>query len=596
MREDDPDSDEVAATVPGHIAPARRSSKANNLQATLVGGEAGSLPPRAAGPFRFLRQPEKDDEIGRLGNYRVLRLLGRGGMAFVFLAEDMSLHRRVALKVMKPDLERDPTASQRFLHEARLLASIKHDHLVTVYQVGSEGNVVFLAMELLQGETLESRLERSGPPRANEIIRLGREMATGLGIIHQNGLIHRDIKPGNIWLEEPGKRIKLLDFGLARHVDDDARFTQSGNIVGTPAYMSPEQARGVPMDARSDLFSLGGVLYHVCTGRMPFEAPTTMGMLTALAVDTPRPIHEFNPNVPKRLVQLVNDLLAKNADDRPASAQIVVDRLLQIETHPQSEADSADWDFDEADTVAIEPAPIARYHRRQRANKQRMIWWSAGIAVGVMFIACVALIAVLSSSKSPKTSESSGTATPTPPGPSQPYVRKDTPSVQPKVQPVPVAEGRKAYLSDMQAIDIRDWAKFLPPMGKKDGPGNMPPMDFVSVYYDGKAMPHGVFMHPPLGPSGGTASGSYRLAKKYETFRTDVSIADGPQKSETPLVFVVYGDDRELWRSKPVSTQSERQSCNVSIRDVDKLKIAVECPGDSRGAHAAWLDPFVTMK
>jgi len=152
MRKDDPDSDEVAATVPGHIAPARRSSKANNLQATLVGGEAGSLPPRAAGPFRFLRQPEKDDEIGRLGNYRVLRLLGRGGMAFVFLAEDMSLHRRVALKVMKPDLERDPTASQRFLHEARLLASIKHDHLVTVYQVGSEGNVVFLAMELLQAK------------------------------------------------------------------------------------------------------------------------------------------------------------------------------------------------------------------------------------------------------------------------------------------------------------------------------------------------------------------------------------------------------------------------------------------------------------
>ena len=580
MHNDDLDSSEVAATVPGHVPSARRSS---NQQNTLVGDPKVNNA-RSSGPYRFLRPAERDDELGRLGNYRVLKLLGRGGMAFVFLAEDLALHRQIALKVMKPDLERDPTANQRFLHEARLLASIKHDHLVTVYQVGEDGKIVYLAMELLQGETLECRIERSGPPRSPEIVRLAREMATGLGVIHKHGLIHRDIKPSNLWLEEPGRRVKLLDFGLARRVDDDARFTQSGNIVGTPAYMSPEQARGGNMDARSDLFSLGGVLYHLCTGRMPFEAPTTMGMLTALAVDTPRPIHEFNPNVPNRLVALINDLLAKNADDRPASAQIVVERLSNIEANPLSAADSADWDFDEADTVAVAPLPSKVYQRRKQASKRQATQWAIALGLGALLLvgSGIALVAGLSrsSASSSKSAATSAAATPA--------------AVVPKkeVMPpksVPTAESRKAYLSDLLAFES-NLSRSLP-MSKGGGP---PPIDFDRVIVDGRSVTHGIFMHPPFRPDGGTTSSSYRIARKYDTFRTDVTLNDGPPRSETPITFSVYGDDKLLWKSKPVSTQADRQSCSVSIKDVEKLTIRVDCPGEPHGAHAVWVDPMVS--
>src|SRR5262249_3082697 len=147
------------------------------------------------------------DEIGRLGNYRVLRLLGQGGMGFVFLAEDAALQRRVALKVMKPDLERPQEAWQRFLREARIMASITPGHLGTVFQVGQEDDFIYLAMELLEGESRETWSDRVGPAPVGEILRLGREIAAGLAVIHRHNLVHRDIKPSNLWLESPGARI-----------------------------------------------------------------------------------------------------------------------------------------------------------------------------------------------------------------------------------------------------------------------------------------------------------------------------------------------------------------------------------------------------
>src|SRR5205823_3629380 len=159
----------------------------------------------------------------------------------------------------------------RFLREARLMASIKHDHLVTVFQVNEEPGIIYLAMELLEGETLEAWSARTGPAGAADIVRLGRQIALGLAVIHRQGLVHRDIKPSNLWLEKPCRRVKILDLGLARLVNDDARITQPGTIVGTPAFMSPEQAGGRKVDVRSDLFSLGGVLYMLATARLPFE-------------------------------------------------------------------------------------------------------------------------------------------------------------------------------------------------------------------------------------------------------------------------------------------------------------------------------------
>ncbi len=278
----------------------------------------------------FLTPPAGPGELGRLAHYRVLRLLGRGAMGAVFLAEDTHLQRAVALKVMLPGVAASPAARERFLREARACAALKSDHVVTIYQVGPHRDVTFLAMELLHGQTLEDRLRRGGPLPLPEVLRIGRETAAGLATAHARGVIHRDVKPANIWLESPAGRAKLLDFGLAHVAGDRADLTRAGRVVGTPEYMSPEQARGEELDGRSDLFSLGAVLYAMCTGQKPFRGGSVMAVLTALAVDTPAPVRDANPDVPPALADLIDHLLQKAPPDRPATADDVRDQLESI--------------------------------------------------------------------------------------------------------------------------------------------------------------------------------------------------------------------------------------------------------------------------
>jgi urea transport system substrate-binding protein len=279
----------------------------------------------------FLSPPTGPDELGWLANYRVLSIVGRGGMGLVFRAEDITLRRIVALKVILPEYASNPLARDRFLREARACAALKSDHVVTIYQVGQDNDVPFLAMEFLEGQTLESRLVNNERLLIPEICRIGKEAAAGLAAAHAQGLIHRDIKPANIWLEVKTGRVKLLDFGLARATDGSTGVTRTGNIVGTPDFMSPEQARGDELDARSDLFSLGAVLYTMCSGQVPFPGNSTMAVLTALAVKTPRPILEINPGIPADLVFLVESLLQKAPTTRPGSAEEVSGALAALE-------------------------------------------------------------------------------------------------------------------------------------------------------------------------------------------------------------------------------------------------------------------------
>jgi serine/threonine protein kinase len=287
------------------------------------------------GPFSFLQPPHSEGELGRLGPYRVLKLLGAGAMGLVFQAQDVQLGRLVALKVIKPELATHAAARARFFREARAAAALEHENIVTIYQVGEQGGVPFIALQLLKGQSLEER-RRKGPPLAiEEVLRLGRQIALGLAAAHQADLIHRDVKPANLWLE-PGGRVKVLDFGLARPVADDARLTQSGAIIGTPAYLAPEQARCDKVDARCDLFSLGTVLFELCTGRLPFAGDNSIAVLIAVALETPPSMREINPAVPPTLEDLVMQLLAKEPEQRPASAQEVADRLAAIEEHRQS--------------------------------------------------------------------------------------------------------------------------------------------------------------------------------------------------------------------------------------------------------------------
>jgi serine/threonine protein kinase len=268
----------------------------------------------------------------------VVGLLGQGGLGVVFRAVDTALDRAVALKVMLPALTASETARRRFLREARAAAAVEHDHIVPILHVGEarpHGQPVpFIAMPLLRGESLQARLQRERILSPAEAFRIGRETAEGLAAAHAAGLIHRDVKPANIWLESRPSgppRVRLLDFGLARPVAAPDRVTDTGTVLGTPAYMAPEQARGRAVDHRGDLFSLGGVLYRLCTGTLPFPGNDTLAVLTALAADEPAPPHALNPELPTGLSELVMRLLNKDPSQRPASAAEVVDVLHDLE-------------------------------------------------------------------------------------------------------------------------------------------------------------------------------------------------------------------------------------------------------------------------
>jgi len=309
----------------------------DDVGATKPASPANQATPQSTALLSMLRPPQADGELGRLAGFSILTLLGQGGMGAVFVAHDPLVRRRVALKVMRPELTARPESYQRFLREARSVGAVEHDHIIPVHQVGEDNGVLFIVMPLLHGEALDRRLAREHRLPIPAILKLGRETAEGLAAAHAHDLIHRDIKPGNLWLEgtcEDGvgfRRVKILDFGLARAVHDDSRLTAAGGVLGTPAYMAPEQADGQAVDHRADLFSLGAVLYRCCTGTPPFAGPSTLAILSALANKTPVPVREKNPDVPPVLADLIMRLLAKAPGERPQTAAEVAETLRRIE-------------------------------------------------------------------------------------------------------------------------------------------------------------------------------------------------------------------------------------------------------------------------
>jgi serine/threonine protein kinase len=308
--------------------------------------------------------PAAPGEIGILGPYRIVTELGRGGMGTVYMALDTRLDRQVALKVILPHYSADAAARRRFLREARTAAQVVHDNVITVYESDEHHGVSYIAMQLLEGCTLDEHMKEHGAPPLPILLRIARESAAGLAAAHQAGLVHRDVKPANLWLESPHGRVKVLDFGLAKPADARLELTWNGAILGTPAYMSPEQARGEPLDHRTDLFSLGAVLYRLAAGELPFAGPTTIAALTALATAEPKPLREFNPAIPESLATLIHKMLAKRADDRPSSAIEIVARLQQIGDSELSTADSL---------------PRGA-RRRKRRIAERTAWMAAGLA------------------------------------------------------------------------------------------------------------------------------------------------------------------------------------------------------------------------
>lgn len=272
-------------------------------------------------------------EIGTLGPYRIIREIGHGGMGVVYLAVDQRNGRDTALKIMLPKYDGDFEARRRFVRESRAASRIKSPHIVTIYEADEIDGMPYISMEYLQGISLEGSLKTRGSPPLDEILRIGREAATGLAEAHRLGLVHRDIKPENLWIEATSGRVKLLDFGIAKVMGGaTTEITAAGSLLGTPSYMSPEQALAKKdINYRTDLFSLGIVLYRLCTGQLPFRGESPTAILIALATEEPLSIRQLNPAIPEPLAIFVHHLLCKNPDQRPQSADAVVAELARIE-------------------------------------------------------------------------------------------------------------------------------------------------------------------------------------------------------------------------------------------------------------------------
>ena len=291
--------------------------------------DAEIIADRAAEVLRCVTPSE--DSLGCLGDYTLIRLIGAGSTGVVFQAIDQTLERTVALKVLRPSL--GEIARNRFLIEAKLAASIEHVNVVTIFQVGQVGRLAFMAMPWLPGQTLDSLLASGERLEENQIVDIITHVAAGLDAAHQKQLVHRDIKPANLWICEDDQRLKILDFGLARISDDNPNLTATGMLAGTPNFMSPEQTRGLELDGRSDLFSLGCVLYRLLAGKLPFGAPTVLATLSSIQTHNPVPPVSLHQNVNQDLSDLTMCLLEKLPANRPQSAS----QTIELLTNPRDQ-------------------------------------------------------------------------------------------------------------------------------------------------------------------------------------------------------------------------------------------------------------------
>ncbi len=326
----------------------------------------------------FLDPSDRPESLGRFGRYEIVEILGRGGMGIVMRGFDPDLNRYSAIKVLAPELASSAAARKRFSREAKSAAAVVHPHVVPIQTVDHHEGLPYLVMPVVEGQSLQQRGERDGPLSIIEAVRIAAQVAEGLAAAHQQGLVHRDIKPANILLENGVERVQITDFGLARAIDD-ASMTRSGVIAGTPQYMSPEQAHGDSIDHRSDLFSLGSLIYFMLTGRSPFRAETTMGVLHRITGDQPRSLRSINADVPQWLDAILMKLLSKSADDRYLDASEVAELLQSWHAHlqqPDVVAASQKLAKGRDPSGAIKPDGL-----RRSANRRPPRSWLIGLAM-----------------------------------------------------------------------------------------------------------------------------------------------------------------------------------------------------------------------
>jgi len=362
--------------------------------------------------------PDRDPLMGKtVGSYRILAELGRGGMGVVYKAEDVSLQRLVALKVLPAQFAQEEEFIKRFSREARACAKLNHPNIVTVYGVGRHGDLYFIAMELVEGQALSSFMAEKGKLEFRVALDIIRQSAEALAEAHSKGIVHRDIKPQNIMLD-PSGRVKVMDFGLARSHFETTKLTASGAVLGTPHYMSPEQWDDSKVDARSDIYSLGVTLFEMLTGKSPFMAETPVMIMRKVITEPTPSLTREDPEAPPRLAGMVAKMMAKKPGDRFATAAELRDEIdAYLGKQPKPSASVMDFsppDVDkqleqldqqsaiEARSAAAQtvvsaasatPAPAAKAFAEPSRSRT---WLWAAVAAVVVGVAAVATWALLS--------------------------------------------------------------------------------------------------------------------------------------------------------------------------------------------------------
>jgi serine/threonine protein kinase len=302
-----------------------------------------------------------------ISHYKVIEKIGQGGMGEVFLAQDTTLDRKVALKFLPEDLQQDPTARKRFLREAKSAAALDHPFICKIYEIGEAQDRTFIVMEYIQGMTLQEKLAE-GPLPVGDVLETAWEIADALEGAHRRGIVHRDLKPSNVMLIPEG-HVKVMDFGLAKRMTPDGEdedistvLTQEGAAVGTVPYMSPEQVRGQSLDTRSDIFSLGVILYEMVTGVHPFKKDSIMDTAQTILSVTPPPITRYADDAPDLLQHTVRMMLAKDPGERYQTAKgLMIDlRRLNLDTMTESAATVA------SDLVSEKPKGIGNWMKQWR--------------------------------------------------------------------------------------------------------------------------------------------------------------------------------------------------------------------------------------
>jgi serine/threonine-protein kinase len=340
------------------------------------------------------------------GRYELEELVGTGGMSSVYRARDAMLERHVALKILHEYHGADAETLERFRREARAVAQLSHPNIVTVIDRGEEDGRQFIVFEYVDGENLKELIERSGPLPIRRALELTVEIGGGLAFAHQHGLVHRDVKPQNVILNGDGKA-KVTDFGIARSLDVEHGVTQTGTVMGTSNYIAPEQASGQPVDALTDVYSLGVVLFELLTGEVPFPGENFVAVAMRHVHEPPPSVLEVRPETPLRVVATVERALEKNPDDRFASMDDFVAELRSCLAGLGSEADR--------DATLIVPSRVVREGRPHRRRQRRAAWPLVSLLAGVALVAAVVAAVLVGNADVPGIDDAGSS----PPGPVQ---------------------------------------------------------------------------------------------------------------------------------------------------------------------------------